>query len=136
MQELENKTVDHVVVTAPDRFYQDAIIILLVDWPADLVYQAVNAVQGSTARLAIHIFDFNDNNYSWLLDVAKQADIVGIDLTNINHIDLIKGCLISKPNAFYIGRPDINLIFSNHTHDPIGQLLVRLGNKISQMEEK
>lgn len=138
MQELKNKIPnnEHVIVTAPDRFYQDAIVILLVDWPADLVNQAINAVQSSTHRLAIHIFDYNDNNYSWLLDVSNQADIIAIDLDKINHIDLIKGMLISKSKTFYFGRLDINKIFSNFTLDPIGELLVKLGNIISQMEEK
>lgn len=138
LQELENKVQnnEHVLVTAPDRFYQDAIIILLVDWSADLVSQALNAVQGSKKRLAIHVFDFNDNNFNWLLDVANQADIIALNLGTINHIDLIKGNLISKSKTFYFGRLDINKLFSNHTNDPIGQLLVRLGNTISQMEEK
>lgn len=136
MQELENKIDEHVIVTVPDRYYQDAIVILLVDWSADLVNQAINAIQGSQQRLAIHIFNFNDNNYNWLIDVSNQADIVGIDLNRINHIDLIKGHLISKPNTFYFGRLDINKLFSNYTNDPIGQLLIRLGNRISQMEEK
>lgn len=138
MQELENKihNNDHVIVTAPDRFYQDAIVILLIDWSPDLVNQAVNALQGSQARLAIHIFDFNDYNYNWLIDVANQADIIAIDLNNINHIDLIKGYLISKSKTFYFGRMDVNKLFSNFTQDPIGELLIKLGNRISQMEEK
>ena len=138
MQELENKihNNDHVIVTAPDRFYQDAIVILLIDWSADLVNQAINALQGCKYRLAIHIVNYNDNNYSWMLDVANQADIVSIDLNNINHIDLIKGFLISKSKTFYFGRIDINKLFSNFTQDPIGELLIKLGNRISQMEEK
>ncbi len=138
MQELKNKTTnnDHVIVTAPDRFYQDALVILLIDWSADLVNQAINALHGSHVRLAIHIFDFNDHNYNWLLDVANQADIISIDLNNINHIDIIKGTLISKSKTFYFGRIDINKLFSNFTQDPIGELLVKLGNRISQMEEK
>jgi hypothetical protein len=138
LQESKNKIPnnEHVIVTAPDRFYQDAIVILLVDWSADLVNQAINALQGSDARLAIHIFDYNDNNYSWLLDVANQADIIAIDLGKINHIDLIKGTLISKSKTFYFGRLDVNRLFSNFTQDPIGELLIKLGNRISQMEEK
>lgn len=138
MQESKNKIPnnEHVIVTAPDRFYQDAIIILLVDWPADLVNQAINAVQGSTQRLAIHIFDFNDANYSWLIDVANQSDVISISCNPSNHIDLIKGYLISKSNVFYFGRQDIKQIFSNFSNDPIGTLLIKIGNKISQMEEK
>lgn len=138
MQESESKNQinEHVIVTAPDRFYQDSIVILLVDWSADLVNQAINALQGCNYRLAIHIVSYNDNNYSWMLDVSNQADIVAIDLNNINHIDLIKGFLISKSKTFHFGRSDIRSLFSNYTNDPIGNLLVRLGNILSQMEEK
>lgn len=138
MQELEIKiqSDEHVIVTAPDRFYQDAITILLVDWSADLINQAINAIHGSKHRLAIHIFDFNDNNYNWLVDVANQADIVSINCTTINHIDLMKGHLLSRSNVFYFGRQDIKQIFYNFSNDPVGTLLIKIGNKISQMEEK
>lgn len=137
MQELETKELnnnEHVIVTPPDRFYQDAVVILLVDWPADLIDQAFSALKASKNRLAIHIFDYNDHNYTWLLDVANQADIVAININNINHIDLLKGQLISKNKSFYFGRLDMNKIFTNYTDDPIGKLLVAVGENISQME--
>jgi hypothetical protein len=137
LQELKTKEVnnnEHVIVTPPDRFYQDALTILLVDWPADLIDQAFSALQRSNSRLAIHIFDYNDHNYTWLLDVANQANIVAININNINHIDLLKGQLISKNKSFYFGRLDMNNIFTNHTDDPIGKLLVLVGENISQME--
>ena len=138
MQELNNKITnnEHVVVTPPDRFFQDSIVILLMDWPADLVDQALNAISGSNVRIAIHIFDYNDSNYLWAIDVANQSDVVAININNINHIDIIKGCLITKPNTFYFGRLGMSKIFSNFTEDPIGQLLIKIGSKISQMEEK
>lgn len=137
MQELKADKInnhDHVIVTPPDRFHQESLIILLVDWPADLVDQAFAALRNSNVRLAIHVFDFNDHNYSWLLDVANQANIVAININNINHIDLLKGQLISKNKSFYFGRLDMNKIFTNYTDDPIGKLLVLVGEHISQME--
>ena len=138
MQELEKKIVnnEHVVVTEPDRFFQNAITILLVDWSADLIDQALNALQASNVRLAFHIFTETDSNYNWLLDVANQADVIAINLNNINHIDLIKGYLLPKSKSFYFGRLGFNKIFSNYTNDPIGHLLIKVGELISQMEEK
>lgn len=138
LQELNNKTTnnEHVVVTPPDRFFQDSITVLLVDWPADLVDQALSAIRGSNVRVAIHIFDYNDSNYLWAIDVANQSDIVAINANSINHIDIIKGYLISKSNSFYFGRLGMNKLFSNFTEDPIGQLLIKIGTIISQMEEK
>jgi hypothetical protein len=138
LQELEitNPKDDHVVVTSPDRFYNDAITVLLVDWSADLVNQALNAIRGSRTRIAIHIFDYNDSNYTWLLDVANQADIIGINLNSSNHIDLFKGVLVSKSKSFHFGRLDVSKIYLNSVNDPIGELLIRIGTLISQMEEK
>lgn len=131
----ESEISDHVVVTPPDRFYQEAITILLVDWPADLVDQALSALRGSNKRLAIHVFDYNDNNYKWMLDVANQADVIGVNINNINHIDLLKGQLILKSKTFFFGRMDFNSIFTNATNDPIGKLLVSVGEKLSHTEE-
>jgi hypothetical protein len=138
LQELEitNPKDDHVVVTPPDRFYNDSITVLLIDWPADLVNQALNAIRGSSARVSIHIFDYNDSNYTWLLDVANQADVVGINLNSPNHIDLFKGTLIAKSKSFHFGRLDVGKIYLNAVNDPIGELLIRIGTLISQMEEK
>jgi hypothetical protein len=136
LQELKTPDDDHVIVTAPDRFFQDAIVILLVDWPADLIDQAISSIKGSNVRLAIHVFDFNDHDFNWLIDVANQADVISLNLNNINHIDIFKGYLIPKSNAFYFGRLGINKFFTNFTNDPIGTLLVKIGNKISQMEAK
>lgn len=135
MQELNQKPSDHVVVTAPDRYFQDSIKILLIDWPPDLVDQALRSLERSTVPIAFHIFDFNDSDFKWLIDVANQADVVAMDISNINHIDIIKGYIIARPNAFYFGRLGMNKIFSNYTDDPIGQLLIKVGDKISQMEE-
>lgn len=125
----------HVVVTPPDRYFQEAITILLVDWPPHLVDQAFNALERSKHRIAFHVFNFNDSDFKWLIDVANQADVVAINAADYNHTDVLKGYIIARTNAFYFGRLGIKEVFSNYTNDPIGELLVKVGNKISQMEE-
>lgn len=138
MQELDNLIInnEHVIVTAPDRFFTEAIVVLLIDWPPDLVDQALKSLQGSKKRIAIHLFNYNDSDYNWVLDVANQADVISINLNTINHMDIIKGYLLPKKNVFYFGRLGFNKLFSNFTDDPIGDLLIRVGTKISQMEVK
>lgn len=136
MQELDPQAPSkHVVVTAPDRYFQEAISILLIDWPPSLIDQAFNALEKSEVPLAFHIFDFNDSNFSWLIDVANQADIVAINIGENNHTDVLKGYIIARTKSFYFGRLGFKEIFSNYTDDPIGTLLVKVGDKISQMEE-
>lgn len=125
---------DHLVITEPDRYHNDALVILLVDWSPFLLDQALQAIKGSKEKLAIHIFNDNDTNYRWLLDVANQADVIGINFDSIKNNDVFKGMLMKMGKSFYFGRPDLNSIFPNHSEDPIGKLLVLIGDKLSHTE--
>jgi hypothetical protein len=127
---------DHLVITEPDRYYNDALKLLLIDWSPFLLDQALQAIKSSKQQLVIHIFNSNDNNYKWLLDVADQADIVGINFDTTHNNDVFKGMLLLRNKSFYFGRLDLKNLFPNHTEDPIGKLLVLIGDKLSQMEEK
>jgi hypothetical protein len=126
---------DHLVVTEPDRYYNEALVILLVDWSPFLLDQALQAIKGSKEKLAIHIFNDNDTNYQWLLDVAYQADVIAINFDSIKNNDVFKGILLRQNKSFYFGRPDLVGLFPNHSEDPIGKLLVLIGDKLSHMEE-
>lgn len=121
---------DHLVITEPDRYYNEAIVLLLVDWSPFLLDQALQSIKGCNKKLAIYIFNHNDNNYHWLMDVANQADIIGINFDSTLHNDVFKGIFVQRNNSFYFGRPDLKKIFTNHTDDPIGKLLVLIGDKL------
>lgn len=125
---------DHLIITEPDRYYNEALTILLIDWSPFLLEQAIQAIAGSKKKLAIHVFNSNDNNYAWLLDVANQADVISINFDNLRNSDVFKGILLQKPKSFYFGRLDLVKIFANHTDDPVGKLLVLIGDKLSHTE--
>jgi len=125
---------DHLIITEPDRFHNEALVILLIDWSPFLLDQALQAIKGSNQKLAIHLFNDNDSNYQWLLDVANQADIISINFDGNRRVDVFKGMLLRLNKAFYFGRPDLNSIFPNHSEDPIGKLLVLIGDKLSHTE--
>ena len=122
---------DHLIITEPDRYYNQAIYVLLIDWPPFLLDQALQAVKSCNEQLAIHIFNSNDTNYQWLMDVAYQAQIIAINFDSTLHNDVFKGIFVQRNNSYYFGRPDLIKIFPNHTDDPVGKLLVLIGDKLS-----
>lgn len=126
---------DHLIITEPDRYFNEALVILLIDWNPHLLDQLSMAVQGSKHKLAIHLFGDNDGNFQWLLDVANQADIIGINFDTVKHSDVIKGILLQRSKSFYFGRSDLRKIYTNYADDPVGKLLVLIGDKLSQTEE-
>jgi hypothetical protein len=117
---------DHVVVTPPDRYWDDAYSILLLDFNIDQVTQLIEPLRGSSVPLAIHVYSWDNTDIRWLLDVANSCDtvVMNLALTTIN--DLAKGQLISKHNVWYTGRKDLADMWSGHTDDPLALLLIEI----------
>lgn len=125
---------DHLLITSPDRFFGDALTVLFVDWPPALIDQALNSVKASPKRLAIHIYNIEDNNPRWMIDVANQSNIIMINFSQLSQADAFKGYLLPRMTCYYFGRSDLNQIFTNYTDDPIGKLLVLIGEKLKTEE--
>lgn len=126
MEKTPNQFDEHVVVTPPDKYWSDSFKILLVDFDWGLAETIVSPLASSPIKLAIHIYRTEDRNYEWLLDTANNVDIVIINLTNTTESDIIKGNLISKEHVWYVGRNELNSIWSRHTDDPLSKLLVAI----------
>ena len=123
---------DHLLITAPDRYYSDAFSILLVDFEWGLAETIINPLRSSNTKLAIHIYTPHDADSKWLLDVANACDVVILDLNNTTNNDVVKGHLISKHNVWYTGRKDLQEIWTQYTDDPLSLLLV----KVNQYENE
>lgn len=127
---------EHLLVTAPDRYWADGIKILLVDWPAELLETTVNMIQGSPEQIILHSFNSYNDDPQWLLDVANQVDFAIINMGTGYAADVFKGTLLLRKNVFHYGRESLNKFYSNHTTDPQGKLLVLLGETIKKMENQ
>ncbi len=121
---------EHLLVTPPDRFYGDAIKILLIDWNPVLFDQLVTALKGCKEKIVIYYFAPFDTEFTWLIDVANEVDITVMDISNNSQLDMIKGHLIAKKNVYYFGRSDLEKMFFNFTKDPVSTILIKTAEKL------
>lgn len=126
---------EHLVITEPDRFYGDAVYFLLVDWPPDLLSKALETVTGSPEKLVIYVHPPEDSNFKWLLDTAYQSQFILVNCGHSGQSDIVKGQLLTKPNTYYFGRPDLEKLFLNSTNDPIGTMLTLLSTKLPKEKQ-
>lgn len=130
-----NTISEHVIVTPPDRVWNDTFDILLIDFDWGLAETIINPLRSSKLDLAIHLYTPQDNDPQWLLNVAANSRIVILDLNQSTNNDVIKGHLISKHNVWYTGRSDLSNIWLRHTKDPLATLLVEIEKTQHSQEE-
>lgn len=127
------KTTDnHVVVTPPDRYWDNAFNILLIDFDWHLAESIINPLRSSTIDLSIHLYTSNDNDTEWLLNVANACDVVVMDLSQVTNNDIVKGQLISKHNVWYTGRRYFSDIWQGYTEDVLTTLLIEINKQHTQ----
>ena len=132
---MDNPTLNHLVITEPDRYYGEAITLLWIDWNWQQIEQCIAALQGSPIKIVIHLFGGNDTDFRWLLNVANQVDAVIVNLGQTSQADPIKGMLVPKDKTHYFGRKDLKDIFPGYIDDPLGTVLA-LVEGISTMRKQ
>lgn len=120
---------DHLLITAPDRYYAEGEKILFVDLQHDQLERMLNALRGSPVKLAFHVFGHNDRDLRWLLDSGYQADKILIDMSHSTAADPIKGHMLAWDKTVYTGRKDLDSIFPGYIEDPLGHMLVWVGER-------
>lgn len=127
---------NHVIVTAPDRYWSDSYRILLVDFDWGLVENIVNPLRSYNGTLAIHIYNSFESDCGWLLDVAAHCDLILMDLNQITNNDVLKGQLISKHNTWYTGRRDLEKFWPRYTDDPLATIMIKLHQTKEEINER
>lgn len=120
-------TIDHLVVTTPDRYHGEGPKILWVDWGWGQIESCLNTLRASPLRLIFYTYGPNDSDLRWLLDAAYQADIVILNMEMNSACDPIKGHIISWDKTCYFGRKDLQDIFPGYIDDPTGKMLTWVG---------
>ncbi len=117
---------EHVLITPPDRYWNDSYNILLSGFEWDYANTIIDPLRSSALNLAIHVFAPSDTGIDWLLNVAASCDIVILNLAQITNKDIANGYLISKNNVWYTGREDLKPQWSRYTSDPLATLLIEI----------
>jgi hypothetical protein len=109
------------VITPPDKLFNLTLGYLLVQPSTHVKQQFQTILSQSIDDINVFIYDTEDNDISWMLSVAQQADIVIIDVDNCDPItQKFVTFLIAQPNAHYITRDDTtpyNLISKNRIYN-------------------
>ena len=117
---------NHVLITPPDRYWNDSYNILLSGFEWDYANTIIDPLRSSTLDLAVHVFTPSDTSIDWLLNVATSCDIAILNLAEITNKDIVNGYLISKHNVWHTGRPGLGRLWSRYTDDPLATLLIEI----------
>lgn len=109
------------VITPPDKLFNLTLSYLLV-CPSQHVKEQFQAILSkSIDDLNVFIYDQEDNDISWLLGVAQQADCVILDIDNSPPITKsFATFMLAQSNTHYITNDEItpyNLISKNRIWD-------------------
>lgn len=109
------------VITPPDKLFNLTLGYLLVKPSVHVKQQFQAILSKSIDDINVFIYDQEENDISWLLGVAHQADVVIIDVDNC---DLLTKqfitFMLAQSNVHYITNDEItpyNLISKNRIYD-------------------
>ena len=96
------------LITPPDKLFNLNLSYLLVK-PSNYVKEQFQTILSHNIdELNVFIYDENENDISWLLSVAMQADITIIDVDNCDPTTkLFTTFLLAQPNTHYITNDEI-----------------------------
>lgn len=96
------------VITPPDKLFNLNLSYLLVRPSLNVKQQFQTILSHNIDELNVFIYDENENDISWLLSVAMQADITIIDIDNCDPTTkLFTTFLLAQPNTHYITNDEI-----------------------------
>ena len=96
------------VITPPDKLFNLNLSYLLVRPSLNVKQQFQTILSHNIDELNVFIYDENENDISWFLSVAMQADITIIDVDNCDPTTkLFTTFLLAQPNTHYITNDEI-----------------------------
>lgn len=109
------------VITPPDKLFNLTLGYLLVKPSVHVKQQFQAILSKSIDDINVFIYDQEENDISWLLGVAHQADVVIIDVDNCDLLTKqFVTFMLAQSNVHYITNDEItpyNLISKNRIYD-------------------
>ena len=111
------------LITPPDRLYNNNYSFLLI-YPSTIVKEQFNNIISDDDRaLNVHLYEVEHDEHDpdWLLGLAKQADIVIIDIDNCpSNIASLASYFIANTNTYWLTNGEqlfYNKISSNRIYN-------------------
>lgn len=112
------------VITPPDVLHNQAASFFLICPNAQLRAQFQKILENLQITCNIYLYDpqtEDERNYDWLLNIAKMADYVIINLDDMPVVERnLSSFLISLPNSFYLTNDEVtpyNMLSVNRIYD-------------------
>jgi hypothetical protein len=96
--------IDAKVITAPDVEHSNMLKIMLVDFEWQDIEDFTDVLSRSPDPPAVYLYGQNDTDHVWCLSVARQSDAVLINTYQRGSIEMLKGYLLSLPQAAAYGK--------------------------------
>lgn len=109
------------VITPPDKLFNLTLSYLFVKPSVHVKQQFQAILSKSIDDVNVFIYDEGDNDISWLLSTAQQADVVIIDIDNCDTTTkLFVTFMLADANTYYITKDETtpyNLLSKNRIYN-------------------
>lgn len=111
------------VITPPDVLHNQATSILAIQPSEDTRMKLQNVIGETNIAINLYLYDANitGNNIAWMLNIARLADYIIIDLDLLTQEERrFASYLISLPQSFYLTNDETtqyNLLSANRIYD-------------------
>jgi hypothetical protein len=109
---------DNKIITAPDLEHSNMMKVMLVDfdWREAELFASIS--RRSPVPLVIYVYNQTEDDHAWCLTAARQSDSVLVNCVNRTPLEMLKGYLLSLPQAVAYGKND-NSFMARITHHDI-----------------
>jgi hypothetical protein len=110
------------LITPPDKLQNYHRTFFLVYPSDDVKQQFQNLIENFEETLNVYLYDSNEPNYDWLLDIVNYSHYVILDIDSFpdNHRDLIP-FLLGHSNVFWLTKGD-NVVYNTLSKNRIYNL--------------
>jgi hypothetical protein len=111
------------VITPPDVLHNQATSILAIQPSEDTRMKLQNVIGDTNIAINLYLYDasITGNNIAWLLNIARLANYIIIDLDLLTQEERrFASYLISLPQSFYLTNDETtqyNLLSANRIYD-------------------
>tara|TARA_B100002019_G_scaffold292016_1_gene313876 strand:- start:17275 stop:17655 length:381 start_codon:yes stop_codon:yes gene_type:complete len=111
------------VITPPDVLHNQATSILAIQPSEDTRMKLQNVIGETNIAINLYLYDasITGNNIAWMLNIARLADYIIIDLDLLTQEERrFASYLISLPQSFYLTNDETtqyNLLSANRIYD-------------------
>ena len=133
MEENTRKAAKINLITPPDKLQNLHQTFFLIYPSTEVKNQFQNLIENFEETLNVYVYDLQEPNFAWLLDIMKYSHYVVLDIDSVpaNHRDIIS-FLLGHSNVFWLtnGENEVYNTLSNNRIYNLDWLYDHIGGQI------